>query len=260
MDKESSRLDNEIERAENGELQSMYRVAEYIMYEDYTFRREPQMLEKAEQYFLRCAEMGNTHAMINLAALYMGEGGHKVDKDEAFKWYEKALDGGNVEAYTFLGNFCKYDHLEDGSPVLSKEPERLRKALDYFEEGASYDIPNCMYEVADFYRKGVCIEKNERKAFELYLKAYQIITRVGNEENWIKNIDYGDVCYRLAKCYHYGNGTDIDLLKAKELLQRARVAYKYWYDRGDNCASACMKYAEEEWQRIIHEIDYAAFS
>lgn len=84
---------------------------------------------KAETYLRRAALRGDTSSMLSLA-LYLSEGrqGVRINKQEAFYWFQKAASEGNTRAWYYLG-FC----YECGSGVRKNIPE----ALNCYRIGAS---------------------------------------------------------------------------------------------------------------------------
>jgi hypothetical protein len=249
-------LGEELEKAENGDLEAMLNVGIYIMWGDMSSALEPEMADRAIRYYLANAEAGNSGAMLDLGAFYLEGRGVEKNTKKALEWYQKALDAGEKVAYRCLGNYWLYDHLDDGSPVMTRDEERLHKAYGYFAEGAAHHEENSMFELANFYRRGICVEKDDAKAFELYSKAYEEITKYGSEEDWIYNDSYADVCLYLAQCYHYGIGTEVNLSLARKFIEIAKRERKRMYDDGDMCGGAGLKCAEKEWQLIMQETGF----
>ena len=70
------------------------------------------------------------------------------------------------------------------------------------------------------------------------------------------NDSYSDVCFRLAECYHYGIGIEIDMDQAKEYIQIAKEETKKRLDDGDMYGGYLYPRAMKEWQAIMAEAGY----
>ena len=92
---------------------------------------------------------------------------------------------------------------------------------------------NCLYELGDFYKEGIIVERNLRKAFYLYILSYKMIM-----EYYVNSPDffddcYMDVCLRLAECYQSGWGTNVDSRKAKKFIEIAKGECERRISMGD---------------------------
>ncbi len=56
-------------------------------------------------------------------------------------------------------------------PVPIADPVRLQKALEWYQTGTERGEENCIYELGDYYRKGIIVPQDRKKAFDLYRKA-----------------------------------------------------------------------------------------
>lgn len=245
----------EMKKAKDGNLDSMFNVASYIIWGDQSSPVEPEMARLAIQYYTASIEKGNTDAMLDLGAMYLQGRGIERDRDKALAWYEKAAALGGNRACRCIGNFYRYDLLGDGTPVPTNDSGRLQQALDWYQKGSERDEENCLYELGDFYRYGIIVEKDERKAFELYKKAFNIILTVIAPNAMDMNDSYSDVCLRLAECHHYGIGTAVDLTAAKYYICIAKGEIKERLDRGDVYGGSAIKRAEDEWQKIFGDTE-----
>lgn len=245
----------EMKQAEAGDLNAMFNVASYIIWGDQSSQVEPEAAELAVKYYKANAENGDTDSMLDLGAMYLDGRGVEKDEREALKWYEKAASLNGTRACRCIANFYRYDVLDDGTPVPTADPERLQKALEWYQKGTERGEENCIYELGDYYRKGLLVPKDAVKAFELYTRAYEICRRL-ELERFIANDSYSDVCFRLAECYHYGIGTQVDMSQAKYYAEIARDEAKARLESGDIYGGYLYPKALKEWQSIMAETDY----
>lgn len=245
----------EMKRAEEGDLNAMFNMAAYIVWADKSAPIEPEAAERAVKYYKANAENGDTDSMLDLGAMYLEGRGVEKNEKEAVMWYEKAAEHNGQRACRCLGNYYRYDVLNDGTPVPTANPARLKKALKWYRLGAKRGEENCMYELGDYYRKGIIVKKNEKKAFKLYMQAFEICEEL-EEEKFLVNDSYSDVCFRLAQCYHYGIGTEINLEEAKKYIQIAKDESKKRLDSGDMYGGFLYPFAVKEWQAIMAEAGF----
>lgn len=245
----------ELKLAQEGDLAAMFNVASYIIFGDQDSPVEPEAAELAMKYFLANAEAGDTDSMLDLGAMYLLGRGVEKDREKALEWYEKAAEHHGQRACRCIGNLYRYDNLDDGTPVPTKDPERLKKAFEWFAIGSDREEENCLYELGDYYRKGLLVDKNEKLAFKLYTKAYKICEAL-TENHFAFNDSYADVCLRLAECYHYGQGTDIDLQAARFYIQIARTEAKERVDSGDPYGKVVYNDVMKEWNAIMAETGF----
>ena len=86
-----------------------------------------------------------------------------IEPEQAFKWYEKALQNGDKDACLDLG-FCYIR----GFGV----PSDQQKAIALFNEAAEAGNSTAMRLLGDCYAEGVVFNKNDSKAHEYWSKAY----------------------------------------------------------------------------------------
>jgi len=152
-----------------------------------------------------------SRAMLNLGAIYYNGVIVRQDFAKALNLYEMAANSGDpvvaARAVSNLG-YCYY---YGRSVAVDKE-----KAFSYFLGGVQkYNDPNCLYKLGDMYRYGECIEKDERKAYDLYRKAY-----AADESSR----DFcGDILLRLGECELCGVGTEQDVVSAKSRFALAET-------------------------------------
>lgn len=72
-----------------------------------------------------------------------------------------------------------------------------------------------LIRIADMFRDGIFVDKNEQEAFRIYSHCCEIMEsdyEFDNEE---------DVCLRLVSCYLNGIGTEVDVRAALEMYKKA---------------------------------------
>ena len=135
------------------------------------------------------------------------------------------------------------------------DPERLRGALAWYQKGAERDEENCLYELGDYYRKGIIVDQDDERAFDLYWRAYEVIRDIIMRNHYSTNDSYSDVCFRLAKCYHYGIGTAVDMKKASAFIDIAKEETRKRADEGDVYGGSVLPQVEKEWLAIQRDIE-----
>lgn len=245
----------EMKAAEAGDLDAMFNVASYIIWGDLTSELEPEMVELAVRYYQANADAGDTDAMLDLGAMYLEGRGVPKSEKKALEWYQKAADLGGRNACRCIGNLYRYDVLDDGTPVPTADPERLRGALAWYQKGAERDEENCLYELGDYYRKGIIVDRDDERAFDLYWRAYEVIRDIIMPNHYSNNDSYSDVCFRLAECYHYGIGTDVDMKKAIAFIDIAKAETRKRADEGDVYGGSVLPRVEKEWVAIQRDIE-----
>ena len=192
---------------EHAEMHSEFEVGEFLT-DDALFEDLPPSLVKlARQMFETAAKAGNAEAMNELGALYYdGAKSFPQDYGKAREWFEKASEAGNEQATESLG-YCLY-YGRTGEPDYEK-------AFRCFAEGAILGRTNSLYKTGDMYMDGLFVEKNEDKAFRIYVRCLETMTE--EEEDVVA----GPVHLRLGKAYLRGTGTTENAFKALIHLQKA---------------------------------------
>lgn len=162
-------------------------VRQYVEYE--------QNFAKAEEYYRKAAEKGDTDAMFELGLLCKyGAGERKPDLQEAMHWFEAAANLGDTEAMVELANCLQGQQLLDNAAVW------IEKALAA-DEPTAFGVLSiqCLYAPD--------VPGNKDKAYEFARKAVEANDSEGE--------------YALGLCYLYGVGVDIDFETGIEWLTLA---------------------------------------
>lgn len=93
------------------------------------------------------------------------------------------------------------DLLKQG--IQHHDAGRFEEAVKCFETASNQGDAKGMYDLALCYQKGEGVDKNEKKAFQLLLRA--------------SDKGYDEAKFQLAECYYWGKGTKMDRERAQEL-------------------------------------------
>jgi TPR repeat protein len=183
--------------------------------------------EKAFEFYLKSAKYGDYISQYNIAICYLNGVGVEKDPEKAFNFaYQSAVQNYEKALYLLanmyrIGNGCEKD-LEKALSILDKcssesgDALYLRSlllldnanrtanpelAIKYLEKGAFKNDSKCLLLLADIYKKGTVVSKDESKSLSLLIKA-------------AKN-GSASAMNRLAEYYEKGIGT----LKNLEISQ-----------------------------------------
>ncbi len=155
---------------------------------------------------------GDAGAMNDLGAQYYdGHRGFEQSFSKAVELYKMAAANGDRQAQENLG-YCYYYGRD-------MEPD-YEKAFHYFALGAFDGHIVSLYKIGDMYLNGYYVEKNEREAFEIYMRCLDTMT----DEAAPKVA--GPVYLRLGKMFLRGLGTEKKLESALICYQKAE-SYLY---------------------------------
>lgn len=150
--------------------------------------------EKGRYFMLRSAKQGNTPARYNMGWIYHYGAGVEINLDEALKWYTLSAMYGYDQAYTNLSSIY-YNR---------KEFDKLLFWTDRFIRSG---FPMAMYKMGCMYMDGEGVEKDEKKAFDLFKQAAEM--------------DFPLAIVECSKCYFSGAGVEANTEIAQEYLLRA---------------------------------------
>ncbi len=169
---------------------------------------DEKIIQKVIECYRLCADHGMAVAALNLGTFYYEGRGVEQDYVKAYELYKSAADEGVPKAFCNVG-YCFY--------YGRHQEVDYEKAYEYFSLGAMlHNDANCLYKLGDMFSNGYYVEKNERYAFILYARAFNVIS--GDED-----FEYclADVQFRIGKCLLYGAGVNKDVERAHDLLSRA---------------------------------------
>ena len=107
-------------------------------------------------------EKAAAHNVVS-AQVLLGENLRETEPHEALKWFTKAAANGQTEAMTQAG-FMMSNGLGQAAPDFSA-------AVGWFQQGAAAGDADSMVALADCYRYGKGIERNEKKVVEILQSA-----------------------------------------------------------------------------------------
>ncbi|MEU5722818.1 tetratricopeptide repeat protein [Micromonospora sp. NPDC047738] len=98
-------------------------------------RGQPVDKGRAVEYYEQAADLGNSEAAYNLAAIYAAGGGVEADHKTAFYWYRRSAELGNVDALRMIGVMYAYGQGVEVDLVAAE------KALDKAAARGQRDAP-----------------------------------------------------------------------------------------------------------------------
>ena len=153
---------------------------------------------------------GNADAMNDLGGQYYdGFKGFEQSFEKAMELYHMAADNGSRAAQENLG-YCYYYGRNMESPDYEK-------AFHYFALGAFDGHLISLYKIGDMYLNGLYVRKNEKEAFNIYMRCLDTMTEEAAP------IVAGPVHLRLGKMFLYGLGVDKNYKSALICYQKAEA-------------------------------------
>lgn len=237
--------DSLVQNAESGDPAAQLRLARCYL-EGLGTEKNP---EKAFQWYKKSAEQNHAVSQSELGVCYREGRGVAKDLLQAKAWFEKSAAQNNSYGLACLGEFYEYG--------WGNTPVDLARAIELYQKAADQNYPWAQHKVAKFYGEGIGIEKNPTKAFEMTQKAaesgfppaqaalawlyYTGKTPGSNQardprkpsyrkndyqkafEWYLKSAEQGnrDAQFNLALMYWRGEGTEVDLEKAKTWMAKA---------------------------------------
>ena len=175
-------------------------------------------------------------------AYYRGLG-IKRDFNEAFRFYQKAANMGNVPALRRLG-FC-YE-LGHGTK------RNLEAALTCYETASEKGDAMATLKLGDFYRDGLkkLIISDRQKAANYYLAALQQAKQ--NYDVW----NAAEIYLRVGDCLRTGIGIDRDIEAAYDFYMAAVNLFLERIDSGDTESEDLLEEAELGAEICAKELGY----
>ena len=191
---------------------------------------EMKIGEKEAKYLFERARTCDANAQVRLADIFMDE----EEMDYAFKWYSEAAKHDNADALYKLALFYKGVYDYDLDADMEKAESLLVRAMEYGHAEAIYRIAgiyeynrNDITQAYEYYEKAA--ELGHAYSKEIMGRAYlegEVFPK--DEERafyWFSNSNNYAYCYYdLGRCYLYGIGTDIDVERAVDCLEKAESA------------------------------------
>lgn len=230
---------------EDDDVDAMVEWAAFWAFDKRQWPLSEDQKEKVLEYYEAGVEEGNQLACLNLGAIYNEGVLVPRNYERSAELYRIAADMDDdnavaAMAITNLGYYYYYDYAGK---------QDYKKAFNCFLQGAlRYSNANAYYKLGDMYRRGQFVDRDDKMAFEMYMKAFNC----EEDGNFFK----ADVGYRLGDCFLHGIGCTRDPFAALTLLQ---ISERHFYeklkrhDRGAKASFKKMKLLMEETKRVIAE-------
>lgn len=186
----------------------------------------------ALKYYLLSGEKGNYYAYYNVACMYLFGDGVDKDIDMALKYYVLASDLGDKEAAFHAGEIYFYEkhdnanaekYLHKASLLNSLggkftyglfliDQNKIDEGIKFIKDAAKRGNGYALLYLGDLYLEGKYVLKDEKKALEYYLSS--------------SSLKVQEACLKASECYKNGIGTEIDLLKAEEYLNKSKEKFE----------------------------------
>ena len=235
--------------AKTGDVTARREVAHTFLYENDMEELELEITDLCLRYLNEAAESGDPDAMMDLGGMYLTGRGVPYSRDEALRWYLQAAGKMHPLAFNRIAQVFLYDEDEEGLGYLppTNDPVRLQKAYEFFCAGAKLGEAGCMNELGVMYMVGECVEPDFRKGFRWFKKAH-------DEATVCDTGDKAQAAYSLAKCYHYGEGTEQNLSLAVRYALEAIELNEEEYEAGCTGSHYFVEEAEEELLKILTDM------
>jgi uncharacterized protein len=180
-----------------GVTEAYFRLGMIYMYE---FEDNISNNEKAFDFWKTGSELGQGACSLHIGLCY--KHGKFVHRDgiEAVRWFEKAVEQGNIHSLIELG----HAYNEDGVC-----PNQFEKSVNYYAEAYSEGSAEGAYWLGTMFEKGKGLEKDYSKAFELYEYAGEN----GQSKGFVQ----------AGYLYYFGYGVEKNISKAIEYTERAQT-------------------------------------
>lgn len=195
---------------------------------------------KAEEYYLKAADLNDDQAIDRLALLYLLQDGMEVDTDntqnsiKTVKLFQRVADKGNPKAMYVLSLLY-----QNGFYVEADTD----KAVEYLKKSADLKYPEAEYSMAYLYLSGMYVEKDYKKGIQLmtsaanngfpdaqnnigmlYLKGELVPKDLSRAKSWLEKASNNGSSmaeYNLGVVYDAGMGVPVDSKKAGSLYLRS---------------------------------------
>ena len=158
--------------------------------------------KRAAWWFRRAAEHGNSSAQNSLGNLLSNGNGIKKNIDEAFKWYKKALSGGDSIAAHNIA-------------VTYREIGNYTAAVRWFQRCARKGDGSALLQLGIHYYWGKGVRKDSKAAVRCF--------RGSVRSKDISEGDRDDAFFLLGLAHYEGTGVRASLPKAVKHFERANI-------------------------------------
>lgn len=181
-------------------------------------------MKSAVEWYLKAAEMMNTHAMTVMADMYL-RGTPHVQKNtpKGLALYHEAAELFNIEAQFELAHLYLKGEI---MPKDYKKATELFRQIDENTEAVDYDnntplvdyIVDAKLHLGIMYRDGLGVDRDDKEALHYFHQA--------------EHFDSQDAQYLIAQAYEEGRGVPKDLVAAYIWYTRAKDEFfrPFWFD------------------------------
>ena len=229
-----------IQKAEEGDIDSMIRVVHYFVFEDENNGHyDPQVKSKVLDYILKAVEKRDEGALLLLGRMYYEGRVVRRSYKKALELFTQAADEGSIAAIYHLG-IC---NLEGKGTKVNQE-----KAFEYFTKASVLGNLAARASIGDMYMNGQYVEKDERVAISIYIK---VMKAIGEVDSYDDQILFSDMSLHLARAFMKGiGGLEYNPNSAQHFYSDALNWYLKRTKRGDQAAI-------EEYPKILNEFTEA---
>ena len=200
-------------------------------------KREEE-LEKAFTYLKQAEELGSIAATNTIGLCYLNGLIPSIKKDEkkAIKYFEKAAKEDYVYSYNNLGR-------------IYEGKQEFKKAYKYYSYAASFEESWVLNKLGNWYREGLYVEKDQRKAYEYYSKAIEVPKNILN--HW--------AYYNLAKYFYLEGNFEANIEKN---INKAILYFEKSLDANINISYKELiliyinKYKQNQNEKDLENINY----
>ena len=154
--------------------------------------------EEAFAWWNKAAEQGDMEAQFELAQCYDNGLGVEINDETAFKWYKLSADQGFPKAEYRLGQAYKGENNDAADHYV---------AAKWIKKAAEHGLPEAQYDIGLMYESGLGVDQSYEEANKWFLKAAEQ--------------DYDLAQINLAENYGSGDGIEQSEEKAIFWLQKA---------------------------------------
>jgi hypothetical protein len=190
--------------------QAKLRLANFYEYGKFVNKNLPEAIK----IYNELQKNNNPYAMYKIGYFYLKGEGLKQDLNNAYKWLNKALLAGSIEAmnhFRLLDTKSKSDIrtkeeiFKAGLALLEKR--QIEDALPYFEVAAKEKHLESVLKLYEIYQKGLVVAQDYNRAYEILFK-YQSYNKA-------------EIYYLLGYIFENGQGVDSSFIKAANYYELA---------------------------------------
>jgi len=184
------------------------RLANFYEYGKYVEKSIPNAIK----IYNELQKHDNAFSMYKIGAFYFSGNGLKKDLNNAYKWLNKALLVGSVDAmnhFRIIGTKSKTDYrsteevYETGKSLINKL--QVEQALPYLEAAAAEGSLAAIVKMYEVFREGIVLDKDLKRA-------YQVLDKY-------KDLKYPKIYYLLGKANEQGKGVESSYVKAAKFYE-----------------------------------------